>query len=286
MLGQMRWDMKWKAILLATTLLAPVEAQAGSVFDGGITSAGNFAMLPFWQQILADVPQPAAESQPPLIPAAAAPAMAQPLLVSAALAVAPAGPPALAPVPASAEPASFRIGLSPGCADERHCAPPEWLSFLEAQRGLTRRAQLDAVNQWANAKPYVEDWVNWHVADYWETPGEFIAKGGDCEDFAITKYFSLIRLGFTASDLRIVVVSDSTTHGFHAVLAARLDGTVWLMDNFLPAVVAMESQPQYTAVYSLNQQGWWLHSNPTVQLAGITITAAPATIGWQQVAQN
>jgi predicted transglutaminase-like cysteine proteinase len=282
MLGQMRWDMKWKAILLATTLLAPVEAQAGSVFDGGITSASNFAMLPFWQQVLADAPQQGTEPQTSPVPATAAPAP-QPLLIPAALTLAPAGP---APLPAPTAPASFRIGLSPGCADERHCAPPEWLSFLDAQRGLTRRAQLDAVNQWANARPYVEDWVNWHVADYWETPGEFIAKGGDCEDFAITKYFSLIRLGFPAGDLRIVVVADSTTHGFHAVLAARLDGTVWLMDNFLPAVVAMDSQPQYTAIYSLNQQGWWLHSNPTVQLAGITITAAPAATGWQRMAQN
>jgi predicted transglutaminase-like cysteine proteinase len=289
MLGQMRWDMKWKAILLATTLLAPVQAQAGSVFDGGMAGASNFAMLPFWQQVLADVPQAAATSAPEPQPL---PASTAPLLIPAALNLAPAGPapfPAPStqvPVTASATPASFRIGLAPGCADERHCAPPEWLSFLEAQRGLTRRAQLDAINQWANARPYVEDWVNWHVADYWETPGEFIAKGGDCEDFAIAKYFSLIRLGFPADDLRIVVVSDSTTHGFHAVLAAQVDGTVWLMDNFLPTVVAMQSQPQYTAVYSLNQQGWWLHSNPTVQLAGITIIAAPVASGWQRMAQN
>lgn len=290
----MRWDMNWKAILLATTLLAPVQAQAGSVFDGSMAGASDFAMLPFWQQVLADVPQQtAAPAEPQPISASDVPAPVVPsLLVPAALNLAPAGPApfpapsAQVPVPAPAMPASFRIGLAPGCADERHCAPPEWLSFLEAQRGLTRRAQLDAVNQWANTKPYVEDWVNWHVADYWETPGEFIAKGGDCEDFAIAKYFSLIRLGFPAGDLRIVVVADSTTHGFHAVLAARLDGTVWLMDNFLPAVVAMESQPQYTAVYSLNQQGWWLHSNPTVQLAGITITVAPAATGWQRMAQN
>jgi predicted transglutaminase-like cysteine proteinase len=252
-----------------------------------MASATNFAMLPFWQQVLADAPQQTSVPLPPATPAVATtPAAPQaPLMVTAALAVAPAGPAPLTAQPPAA-PASFRIGLSPGCADQRHCAPPEWLAFLDAQRGLTRRAQLDAVNQWANAKPYVEDWVNWHVADYWETPGEFIVRGGDCEDFAITKYFSLVRLGFAPGDLRIVVVADSTTHGFHAVLAARLDGTVWLLDNFLPTVVAMESQPQYTAIYSLNQQGWWLHSNPTVQMADITITVAPAAPGWQRVAQN
>ncbi|HEY0265577.1 MAG TPA: transglutaminase-like cysteine peptidase [Rhizomicrobium sp.] len=250
---------------MAILLLAPLQAKAASVFDGGLAGASDFTMFPFWQQVLADMP------------AQTAPADAAPVLTPAVL--------------TDTAPAPFRIGLSPGCADERHCAPPEWLSFLAAQSGLTRRAQLDAVNRWANAKPYVEDWVNWHVADYWETPGEFIAKGGDCEDFAIAKYFSLVRLGFPAQDLRIVVVADSTTQGFHAVLAARLDGTVWLLDNFLPQVVPMDSQPQYGAVYSLNQQGWWMHANPTVQLAGVTITAAPvagapAVIDWLRVARN
>ncbi|HMH64677.1 MAG TPA: transglutaminase-like cysteine peptidase [Rhizomicrobium sp.] len=232
-----------------------------------MTGSGDFAMFPFWQKVVSDM-QPAAM-------AAAEPDPA-PALVPAVMTDAP-------PVPV---PATFSIGLSAGCTEERHCAPPEWLSFLAAQKDHTRLAQLEAVNQWANAKPYVEDWVNWHVADYWETPGEFIARGGDCEDFAIAKYFSLIRLGFSVQDLRIVVVSDARTHGFHAVLAARLDGTVWLLDNFLPAVVPMESQPQYSAVYSLNQQGWWMHSNPTVQLAGLTIVASPVTVDWQKVAQN
>ncbi len=83
-----------------------------------------------------------------------------------------------------------------------------------------------------------------------------------------------------------MVVSDSATQGFHAVLAARLDGTVWLLDNLLPAVVPMDTQPQYSAVYSLNQRGWWIHSNPTVQLAGITIAAGPIAPDWLNVARN
>lgn len=263
----MRWGSKFKAIAMAMSLLVPVEAQAASVFDDAMAGSGDFAMFPFWQKVLAD---------------------AQPL---AARMVAPDPAPALTPAATTDAalgpmPAVFSIGLPAGCTEERHCAPPEWLSFLSSQNGRAPMAQLEAVNQWANAKPYVEDWANWHVADYWETPGEFIARGGDCEDFAIAKYFSLIRLGFAAQDLRIVVVSDATTRGFHAVLAARLDGIVWLLDNFLPAIVPMESQPQYSAVYSLNQQGWWMHSNPTVQLAGLTIVASPVAVDWQKVARN
>ncbi len=241
-------------------LLAPVQAEAASLFNNSIAGSSNFSLFPFWQRVLVDMP----------VQVDAANQAHGPRSTSAA----------------TLTPAVVAAGSTPNCGDERHCIPPEWLFFLAAQTALTRRAQLEAVNKWANAKPYVEDWVNWHVADYWETPGEFIARGGDCEDFAIAKYFSLIRLGFPAEDLRIVVMADSTAHGFHAVLAARLDGTVWLLDNSLSDVVAMDSQPQYSAVYSLNQQDWWMHSNPTVQLTDVTIVAAPIAVDRLRMARN
>lgn len=171
-----------------------------------------------------------------------------------------------APVPAAAP-----------CADERHCIPAVWTDFLAGLKGQDSRAQMEAVNRWANAKPYVEDIANWGLPDYWETPGEFIAHGGDCEDFAIAKYFSLVRLGFAARDLRIAVVSDSRAHDFHAVLVANIDGTEWLLDNQIAEMVPLASQPQYTPIYALNEQGWWLQSRPVIQIAAnFVITTAPA----------
>lgn len=266
----MVWGPKIKAFLVTASLCAAAQAHAAPLFDNGTASYADFALLPFWQKVLTDTP--AAEiSTPEAVPVRAVAAAADATTTNIA--------------PAALQ-ITVNIGLPAGCAEERHCAPAEWLTFLAAQAGQPRRAQLDAVNRWANAKPYVEDWVNWQVGDYWETPGEFIARGGDCEDFAIAKYFSLVRLGFPVHDLRIVVVSDTRTHGFHAALAVRLDGTVWLLDNLLPAAVPMESQPQYVPVYSLNGEGWWMHSNPTIQLAGITITAAPIADTPTRLARN
>jgi predicted transglutaminase-like cysteine proteinase len=240
----MRWDYAFKAAITAFVLFAPAQAAAAPVFDGSVAGARDFSMFPFWQKVLSDVgPVQQASVQPP-----------------------------------SLNPVAFTVADTPPvlpCSNERTCAPPAWLSFLDGLRAEPRLAQLQAVNQWANAKPYVDDWVNWHVSDYWETPGEFIAHGGDCEDYAITKYFSLVRLGFSPDDLRIVVVDDSNARVFHAVLAARLDGKTWLLDNLLPQMEEMSAEPQYTPVYSLNEDGWWMHSNPTIHLAGITIAAGP-----------
>jgi predicted transglutaminase-like cysteine proteinase len=161
----------------------------------------------------------------------------------------------------------------PQCVSMRKCVPVAWTTFLDSIRKQPRRAQLSAVNQWANAKPYVEDIVNWHVADYWATPGEFIVRGGDCEDYAITKYFSLVRLGFSPDDLRIVIVNDVNLNAFHAVLAVRDEGTTWLLDNQLQQVVSMDVAVQYQPIYSLNEHGWWLHSMPKISLGNVTIAA-------------
>jgi predicted transglutaminase-like cysteine proteinase len=161
------------------------------------------------------------------------------------------------------------------CSTERTCIPAAWTTFLDSVRKLPQREQLDAVNKWANARPYVEDWVNWHVPDYWETPGEFLARGGDCEDYAIAKYFSLVRLGFSPDDLRLVIVNDLNLKQFHAVLAVRSGNAVWLLDNQLPQVVPMDIAVQYAPIYSLNERGWWIHSIPKITVGNLTIAAGP-----------
>jgi predicted transglutaminase-like cysteine proteinase len=159
------------------------------------------------------------------------------------------------------------------CANVRTCIPANWSAFLDSIRNQTPRAQLNSVNQWMNARPYVEDWTNWHVADYWETPGEFLTRGGDCEDYAIAKYFSLVRLGFSPDDLRLVVIHDTKRNDFHAVLAARVDGTVWLLDNQIARVVPMDLVTEYAPIYSLNERGWRMHAMPQISMGTVTIAA-------------
>jgi predicted transglutaminase-like cysteine proteinase len=162
------------------------------------------------------------------------------------------------------------------CAgDLRHCVSPEWTAFLATLKGRPAREQIEAVNRWTNARPYVEDIANWMIPDYWETPGEFLARGGDCEDFAITKYFSLVRLGFAPQDMNIMVVSDTRQHNFHAVLTVRLDGATLVLDNFLPEVTTRERLAWYKPIYAVNAQGWRMYSMPSIRLADATITIAP-----------
>lgn len=139
------------------------------------------------------------------------------------------------------------------------CGYREWGAFLDGIRHASRWRQLLAVNQEMNRHRYISDELNWGVEDFWATPGEFFARSGDCEDFAIVKYFSLKRLGWSDDELRIVAVRDLKLRIGHAVLVAFLDGKVWLLDNQVRQVTDTATISYYQPVYSINEHFWWRH---------------------------
>ena len=217
-------------IVLALAMGAPFAPAAGdTVFAAGVTGEPGFAQFPLWDLLMQKVRKNGDD---------------RPLPIG----------------PASAQPLALRAGDAPlpdGC--DTACARRHWIAFLQSLRAKPKLVQLEAVNNWANARPYVEDWMNWGVADYWEIPAEFMQHGGDCEDFAIAKYLSLVRLGFPPSDLRIVVVEDRNLKASHAIVAVRLDGRVWLLDIAVAQIVPLEVARQYRPVYAFNAQDWWLY---------------------------
>lgn len=89
----------------------------------------------------------------------------------------------------------------------------EWDSMLEASKDEPILNKLKNVNDFFNQITYKSDAITWGTKDYWATPFEFMGRGaGDCEDYAIAKYFSLIKLGVPDDKLRITYVSYRKTN--------------------------------------------------------------------------
>ena len=95
--------------------------------------------------------------------------------------------------------------------------------------------------------------------DYWAKPAQFFNKSGDCEDYAITKYISLVHLGFDKKDMRIVIVQDLNLKVPHAVLVVYLDGKALILDNQIKQVVSASRITHYKPIYSINETKWWIH---------------------------
>ena len=67
--------------------------------------------------------------------------------------------------------------------------------------------QLNVVNNYLNQLLPQYDDIMQKKEDYWATPKEFLALGyGDCEDYVIIKYFTLIKLGFDKDKLFFTTV--------------------------------------------------------------------------------
>ena len=139
------------------------------------------------------------------------------------------------------------------------CHLNRWREFLDSIRELPRDQQLKRVNQYANRKRYVLDIDNYGVEDYWAVAREFLHLGGDCEDYVITKLFSLRWLDYPTDDVRVVVLQDTNLRIPHAVLAVTLEQDIAILDNQIGEVVSHNDIVHYRPVYSVNEESWWLH---------------------------
>ena len=142
-------------------------------------------------------------------------------------------------------------------------------ALLQAMAGVAGKddaTQLKAVNDFFNQRlAFKEDIDNWGVEDYWASPLESLGKGaGDCEDYAIGKYFTLVALGMPHAKLRMVYVRASIAgapNGYvaHMVLAyyPQADAEPLVLDNLQPDIHPAGSRPDLTPVFSFNAEGLW-----------------------------
>ena len=152
-----------------------------------------------------------------------------------------------------------RKGGNCSSAQFNSCHYKQWIKFLKKIKKKKKLSQVKAVNSFMNERKYITDPKNWGKKDYWATPGQFMAKFGDCEDYAIAKYMSLRLLGFKDSQLRVVAVKDLNLKVGHAVLVVTVKGKSLLLDNQIKQVVNTKSVKHYRPVFSINTKYWWKH---------------------------
>lgn len=134
-----------------------------------------------------------------------------------------------------------------------------WQKMKDDLDALSPLDKLRRVNAFWNGWPYREDIENWGQEDYWASPAQFLKKSGDCEDYAIVKYFTLKELGFDPQKMRIVVLRDTVRNLAHAVLAVYQDDEAYILDNLSNAMLPHSRLGNYSPQYSVNEHGRWAH---------------------------
>lgn len=143
----------------------------------------------------------------------------------------------------------------------------EWQALVAKLAGASDLEKAKAVTAFFNRWPYRTDQSVYKVADYWATPKEFLKNSGDCEDYAITKFYALVELGVDPGNMRIVVLMDTIQNIGHAVLLLYADGTAYVLDNMNSMLLPHTDVKvrHYDPKNSINLDYRWAHvksSNP------------------------
>lgn len=144
----------------------------------------------------------------------------------------------------------------------------DWRSMLGEAARAQETEQLRRVNDFFNRRiRFGEDPDIWQATDYWATPLETLGRAaGDCEDFALAKYFSLVEIGVPAERLRLIYVRariggpNSSITQAHMVLGwyANPEAEPLVLDNLLGEIRPASRRPDLAPVFSFNSQGVWM----------------------------
>ena len=143
-----------------------------------------------------------------------------------------------------------------------------WDSMIESSKNESLLNKIKNVNDFFNQITYKTDAAHWKQKDYWATPFEFMGTGaGDCEDYAIAKYFSLIKLGIPDDKLRITYViykkANSRFEQAYMVLTYyhKTGAEPVIFDNINRRLELASKRDDLKPVYSFNSSGLWQAKN-------------------------
>lgn len=152
--------------------------------------------------------------------------------------------------------------LSTCLQDQAKCASKEierWAKLVNDLRPQNKLRQIITVNRWFNRLPYKHDEYAYNTLDYWADTQELLQKKGDCEDYALSKYYTLRSLGFTPEELKVVVVYDNITYTNHAVLMVYTNGTRYMLDINADDTDADKMDYRYETIYTFNEKTAWFY---------------------------
>lgn len=127
-----------------------------------------------------------------------------------------------------------------------------------------------AVNRAIRFTPDIDQYA---ASDHWASAAQTLRSGrGDCEDYAILKYWALASIGVPTEAMRLVIVRDVRRRLDHAVLALSLDGENLILDSLSNSVRSEAAFQQYEPRLSLAANGAWVHGRYRPQVARAEIT--------------
>ena len=143
----------------------------------------------------------------------------------------------------------------------------DWEEMLNEIADLPDDEKIQRVSRFFHRNLGQDSDMNiWGVEDYWATPLETLGMGeGDCNDWAIAKYFSLRIAGIDENNLRLIYTTAEIRSGWstrtepHMVLGYYPEpgAEPQILDNIERRVRPASRRTDLRPVFSFNSEGMW-----------------------------
>jgi predicted transglutaminase-like cysteine proteinase len=146
--------------------------------------------------------------------------------------------------------------------DVKLCASPDaarWSDMMRSIEGANRLRQIITVNRWFNRLPYQFDEDAYDRLDHWADTRELFERRGDCEDYALSKYYTLRLLGFTPQEMKVTAVYDTQARANHAVLLIYTGDTRYMLDINSDSTDPDYMNWRYRPLYAFNETTAWYY---------------------------
>ncbi len=183
---------------------------------------------------------------------------------------------------ASSDPQKMKIIMQQRYGSDGTALLERWNQLVVEGTQQSPEEKIKRVNHFFNHNlRYTEDLILWKKSDYWATPLETLGvRAGDCEDYTIAKYLTLLRMGVPVDNLRLIYVRaqvggiQSKVFQAHMVLGyyPQSDAIPLILDSLINTIEPATKRPDLRPVFSFNSDGLWVgnqHTNadPTARLS-------------------
>ena len=133
--------------------------------------------------------------------------------------------------------------------------------ILRYNEFLTKKDEYDSIYKKLHAVNLFFNYVckyKREIKDYWKTPEEFLTDGfGDCEDFAIAKFYTFIKFDFDKQKLKFaychLLHKNGTREAHMVLLYYHSDSLTVVLDNHRKTLKALNKRVDLDIVYTFNE---------------------------------
>lgn len=124
---------------------------------------------------------------------------------------------------------------------------------------------IDEVNSVVNSSiEYTSDEKLYGKADHWANFKEMSSTlAGDCEDYALLKYWALRKAGVPAEDMHILVFYDQIVRIHHAVLIVNKNGEELMLDNRTHRMIKLNLMTDILPNFAINENEFFIYGKLT-----------------------